>query len=531
MKLDFTKNTKRNIVANTLSRGLALLFPFLNRTLFLKFLGKGFLGLNGLFAGILGVLMLAELGFGTAVICSMYKPIADDDRERVCAYLCFYRTIYRWVGVIIFIGGLCLMPFIRNLVHGDLPDGIELHILYLLHLINTSLSYFLFAYRGSILSAHHRNDVLTNIRTAVSVTQYLTVFMILLIKYLTPAQKYYGYVIATVLFTVIQNLLIMYQSKRLFPNIEPTGELPQGRRRQVISDVGSIFLHKLGAVISRQIDNVVISAFMGLGWVAAYGNYYYVYTTVAGIPAIVYSTMMGGIGNKLHTQSREKNFELFMRVCRMVGIIIIWCAALMLALYQPFIRVWMGEQNSTLVQHSLTPALLVLLFYVNQSRQVLLTFKGAAGLWREDRWKPVVSGAVKLALSLLSVLLLSEKYKLDGVILSSIIGYALVQVPWESYVVFTRFFDWKYGMAYWRHQLKFALLALITCAVTFYLVYAVPMKWVSKLAVQHHIPWKISKFAGITVQGLVAVAASTVMMLLLFRKDLIEVLKRLLRKK
>ena len=74
MKLDFTKNTKRNIVANTLSRGLALLFPFLNRTLFLKFLGKGFLGLNGLFAGILGVLMLAELGFGTAVICSMYGP-------------------------------------------------------------------------------------------------------------------------------------------------------------------------------------------------------------------------------------------------------------------------------------------------------------------------------------------------------------------------------------------------------------------------------------------------------------------------
>ena len=112
----------------------------MNRTLFLWFLGRSFLGLNGLFSGLLGVLMLAELGFGAAVICSMYKPIADDDRELVCAYLRFYRTIYRRVGTTIFFAGLCLLPFLRKLVHGDIPEGISLHALYLLHLFDTSLS-------------------------------------------------------------------------------------------------------------------------------------------------------------------------------------------------------------------------------------------------------------------------------------------------------------------------------------------------------------------------------------------------------
>ena len=514
MKLDFTKNTKRNIVANTVSRGLALLFPFLNRTMFLWILGPQFLGLNGLFSGILGVLMLAELGFGTAVICSMYEPIANDDRELVCAYLKFYRKIYRWVGTVIFIAGLCLLPFIRNLVHGKLPPGIDLHILYLLHLVNTSLSYFLFAYRGSVLSAHHRNDVLTNIRTFVSVAQYLTVFMILLIKYLSPAQKYYGYVIATVCFTVIQNLLIMYQSKRLFPKIEPAGELPKERRLHVTSDVGSIFLHKLGQVISYQIDNVVISAFLGLGWVAAYGNYYYVYTTVGGLPAIVYSTMLGGFGNKLHTESREKNFELFMRICRMVGIIVIWCTAMMLALYQPFIRAWMGSKDQMLVQHFLTAFLIVVLFYINQSRKVLLTIKGAAGLWKDDRWKPVVGGAVKLTASLLSVLLLPEKYKLDGVICSSLIGYTLVQIPWESHVVFTRLFDRQQGKTYWCHQIKYLLLATIPCVLT----------WAAVCAIH------VDKMRGLILKGIVAAAVSLAVMLVIFRKDLLEVLKKLLRR-
>ena len=139
MKLDFIKNTKKGIVAGIIARVVALFFPFLNRTLFLMLLGPKYLGLNGLFASILGVLSLAELGFGTAIVCSMYKPIADDDRELVCSYLNFYRTIYRWIGTAIFLIGLCLMPFLRQLVHGNLPPDVDLHILYLLHLDRKSV--------------------------------------------------------------------------------------------------------------------------------------------------------------------------------------------------------------------------------------------------------------------------------------------------------------------------------------------------------------------------------------------------------
>ena len=90
MKLDFKKNVKRNMLANAVSSGIRMLFPFINRTLFLWLLSPEYLGLNGLFRSILGVLMLAELGFGTAVVCSMYKSVADDDREMLCAYLGFF---------------------------------------------------------------------------------------------------------------------------------------------------------------------------------------------------------------------------------------------------------------------------------------------------------------------------------------------------------------------------------------------------------------------------------------------------------
>ncbi len=506
MKLDFIKNTKKGIVAGVIARVIALFFPFLNRTLFLMLLGPKYLGLNGLFASILGVLSLAELGFGTAIICSMYKPIADDDRELVCAYLNFYRTIYRWIGTAIFLIGLCLMPFLRQLVHGNLPPDVDLHILYLLHLINTSVSYFLFAYRGVIINAHQRPDVTTNIGTLISLMQYLAVFAVLALT-----RNYYLYVVTTIFFTVARNLLIMRASKRLFPEIAPRGELAKDRRRKVVTDVKAIFMHKIGTVISYSIDNVLLSAFIGLEAVATYGNYYYVYTAVAGIPSIVYASMTGGFGNKIHTETREENFQLLMRVYRMVGLVIIWCAGVMLALYQPFIKVWMGHRYATLALHFLTPALLVLYFYVNQSRQVLLTLKSAAGLWKEDQWKPVVGGAIKLGAGLSMIAWLPPEYKLDGVILSSLIGYILVQIPWESHVMFTKFFDRQQAKVYWRSQARFALLALGVCVVTWAGANAIPP----------------GGMGTVILKGAVAAAISGTLLGVLFRRDLPILLEKM----
>ncbi len=467
MKLDFKKNVKRNMAANALSSGIRLLFPFLNRTLFLWLLGPAYLGLNGLFGSILGVLMLAELGFGTAVVCSMYKPVADDDRELLCAYLKFYRSVYRWVGTVIFVGGLALLPFLDSLVHGSVPPDIDLRVLYVIHLVNTAASYFLFAYRGVVLGAHHRNDVITNIRTGVSVAQYVAVFLILLVT-----RNYYHYVLATVVFTVLQNVLLVKASRRLFPDIEPRGRLSPELRRRVVSDVKSIFMHKVGGVITHSTDNLVVSAFLGLVAVAAYGNYYYVVTAVTGLVSVVYSSMTGGFGNKIHTESKEENFRLFMKMNRLSLAVVVLCSAAMAGLYQPFMRVW-TKNDPVLVRHAMTPILMVLYFYVMESRQVLLSFKSAAAIWRQDRWKPIVAGAVNLATNILFVVFLPDAYKLDGVILSTIIGFVLIQIPWESHVVFTAFFGRSESRAYWRQQAAFAALAFALCTAAWYACRAV----------------------------------------------------------
>lgn len=504
MKFDFVKSTKRNMMAIGFNRVLNLAFPFLNRTLFLWLLGPEYLGLNGLFRSIIGVLSLAELGFGLAIDCSMYKAIAEDDTRLVCAYLKFYRTVYRCVGSAIFGIGLCILPFVRQLVHGDLPSDIDLHVLFLIHLVNTSLGYFLFAYRRSVLGAYNRKDVLAHIETSVSMAQYIAVFLILLLT-----RNYYCYVAATVAFTVVKNMLTYWQSRRLFPAVMPQGRLEGALRRKVVSDVKCIFMHKVGSAISFTFDNVVVSAFLGLVAVAAYGNYYYVYTAVAGLVGVIGYSMMSGFGNKIHTETREENFRIFMKANRLVTLAVAWCAAMMTALFQPFIEVW-TKGDPSLSRHFLTPLLIVVFFYISLSRQVFHAFKTAATVWYEDRWKPIVSAIANLAMNLSFVIFLPDEYKLDGVILSTILAFLVIEIPWETHVMFTAFFNKVQAKAYQRAQAKFALVTILLCGVTWFGASFVP---------QHGV-------LGLVLKSGVAFLVATGCMVSMFAKDVKQLVLR-----
>ena len=146
---------------------------------------------------------------------------------------------------------------------------------------------------------------------------------------------------------------------------------------------------------------------------------------------------------------------------------------------------------------------------------MLLTFKSAAALWRQDRWKPVVAGAVNLALSVTLVILLPEEYKLDGVIFSTIVGFAFIQVPWESHVVFTSFFGKAESRVYWRSYAGFAFCALALCALAWLAVCAVPLGGV----------------LGLAAKGAAAAVVSSGFVIAVFRKDVLAALGKVKNKK
>ena len=82
-----TKNIKRNIIFGAINKVIAMILPFVIRTIIIWKLGAEFLGLSSLFSSILQVLNMAELGFTSSVVFSLYKPIPQKDDETVCALM------------------------------------------------------------------------------------------------------------------------------------------------------------------------------------------------------------------------------------------------------------------------------------------------------------------------------------------------------------------------------------------------------------------------------------------------------------
>ena len=93
MKLERAKNTKRNMVFGFINKIICMLFPFVIRTIIIRIIGKEYLGLDSLFTSILQVLNLAEMGFSSAVVYNMYKPIAEENDDLLCQILKFYKKV------------------------------------------------------------------------------------------------------------------------------------------------------------------------------------------------------------------------------------------------------------------------------------------------------------------------------------------------------------------------------------------------------------------------------------------------------
>ena len=176
---------------------LRLIMQFAIRTVFIHFLGKEFLGLNGLFTNILSLLSMAELGIGSSIVYSMYKPLAVGDQPKIRALMQLYKKAYKYIGFLVGIIGLGLIPFLKYMISSDIEMS-TIYIIYILFLANSVVSYF-FTYKRSMLIADQRTYV-----TTINDFIFLIVTTVVQILFLFLYPNY-------VLYLTIQNLIYLYR--------------------------------------------------------------------------------------------------------------------------------------------------------------------------------------------------------------------------------------------------------------------------------------------------------------------------------
>ena len=423
-KIERTKNATRNIIFGVILRAYQIIVPFLMRTAMIYLMGVQYLGLNSLFTSVLQVLNLAELGVGSAMIYSMYRPIAEDDNTTICALMKLYRTYYRLIGLIIAVVGCILTPFIPKLISGDIPQGINIYILYLLNLGATVLSYWLFAYKNSILQAHQRTDIVSKVTLITNTIQYvLQLFVLWIFK------NYYLYVIVMLVTQALTNIVTAIMADKIYPQFKPKGELHKEEIHQINQKIRDLFTAKLGGVVVGSADTIVISAFLGLTTLAVYQNYYFIMNSICGFITVIFSAITAGIGNSLVTESSEKNYNDFKKFTFIICFILCICCCCFVGLYQPFMKLWVGKKFMLSFSFVI---LFCILFYCLELAMVWATVKDAAGLWHSDRFRPLIGACANLIMNIVLVQVIG----LYGIILSTVFSYIFISMPWLIHNLF-----------------------------------------------------------------------------------------------
>ena len=107
-----TKKSLINSITALIGNAISFLIAFISQALFIRLLGIEYLGLNGLFSNILTMLSIFELGIGNAIVFNLYKPIAQNDKDKISSLMYFYKKIFNKIIIAITLFGMLLLPFI-----------------------------------------------------------------------------------------------------------------------------------------------------------------------------------------------------------------------------------------------------------------------------------------------------------------------------------------------------------------------------------------------------------------------------------
>lgn len=504
-----TGNSIKNSGATIFGRLATLIMEFVLRTVLIKTLGIEYGGISSLFTDILQVLSLMELGFGSAIIFALYKPLAERNYQKINALMRFYKTAYNIIAAGVFVLGLCCVPLLGSIVKGIPNIKEDIRLIFMLYVAASSCSY-LVVYKETLIRASQQSRVAVRIEMAVQI-----IFMGLESLALFIFHEYMIYLVLRIVTYLVRNLLISLEVKKRFPKVNFRGDerLSKADKNKLIKDVGAMALYKISGVVLNGTDSIIISTFLGTSLVGIMGHFRMISNCVTNLSNRVWVAVLPSVGNMAAVDDDNKQFRVFSKVSLGSFIFSAFCSIAMFNLCNPLVTVWLGADFTVSTITSFAIAFNMYLFLTILPFQ---TFRDANGLFVQGKYRPVIMSIINIGLSLALV----KSCGMFGVLVATPISRLVTQTWFDPYVVYKYVFK-KSPKPYYKEFVIHSMITLVTGALI----------------------WGILEFAhvggGLIRLVLGMILCCTIPLLvyyLLFRKDqqfiqLVRMTKRLIKRK
>jgi len=452
-----TKNSIKNIIVNILHQLDTHLTSMISRRVFADALGSEYMGLSGLFNNILSLLSLTELGISSAIMYNLYKPVAEDDRDRVARLINFYKQLYRIIGIIVFIIGISVVPFLKYIINleSQISNIVQY---YLLFLINSCLSYFC-VYKTAVIIADQKGYKIKIITIAATVLK--TICQIIVLKLFVS----YGlYLFVQMVFTFGGNFLASVYSAKKYPFIGQKIYLDKSEKKNILYHVKDMFSYKIGAVILNNTDNILISALVSTKTVGVYSNYCVLVQAVTSFASLVFTSLQSSVANFIVSVKSESRYKMFKILTFAAFWIYAFTATGLMICIEDVIYIWLGG-NYIMPQNVLYVC--VFNFYLTGVLYPIWCYRDTIGLFRQTRNIMFITSAVNLVLSYV----LGMWMGIVGILLATGLSRILTTIWYEPYILFKVYFgnEKKELIKYYVQQVIYSAEVIIILCVTQFL--------------------------------------------------------------
>lgn len=472
MKNSRTINIAKNVWYGVVSQIINIVLSFISRTIFIYVLGIEYLGVNGLFTNILMLLSFAELGIGNAIIYGMYKPLAINDREKIKSLMRLYARAYKIIGLFVFIAGLIIIPFM-DLIIKDTPQINEsITVIYILFLLNTTLSYF-FVYKKSIITADQKNYIILFYQQVFKIIQTIAQIFLLWIT-----GEYIIFLCIQIISTLIDNIYMAHKANEMYPFLkeEKVERIDKEEQNAIFSNVKALFLYKFGSVVLNGTDNVIISAIIGITAVGLNSNYVLIISALTAIAGQIMNGFTASVGNLNAIGDKISKERAFDKIFFVSAWIYGFCTIGLFLFLNPLITIWMGEE---FLFSNLAVFAIVLHFYINGIHFTAYTYRITMGFFTQGKWAPLAAAIINIILSIF----LGNLIGIAGIFFATSIARFFTTGIVDPVLVYRIGFD-KNPIKYYIKYFSFAGFFVALYFVLKYIISLITLGGISGLIVQ-----------------------------------------------
>ena len=453
------KNSSYNVIFDIIQLVITSILTFITRTYFVRYLGTEMLGLDGLFTNVLSMLSLTELGFGTAICFSLYKPLAKNDKEQIAKIMALLKKAFRIIALIVLVIGLAIIP-VLPLISNGYNSG-NLYLYYLLYLTNTCVSY-LITYKETLIIADQKAHRISIIRTI-----FLTILYISQILLLIYTKSFAIYLIAFIVINFIRDLIINIYITKNYSDINfNTKEIVDKKtKKEIFDNTKNLFISRVGDYLLNGTDNIIISI-INITLTGIYSNYLSITGIMKTVINSIYNGVTASIGNVMAIEKLDVQERIFNISCFISFFVAGFITLELIYLFNPVIAIWASIGKWTGADYVLPfwmSIVIALNFYLYAQTRPLSSLKIASGKYKADRFIPLAQAIVNLVVSVV----LGFKIGLGGVILGTLISYILVGCVFRPLVLIKNIFG-KSSKTYFIKQLKH--LAVLSFLFTIYFI-------------------------------------------------------------